>query len=139
LEAHTESVRQHVITRVEHTRMVASLTIVRSYLRSSHRKKTSEEETVRDLGKLDFLEHVLEFSSTWNGVETKEFFPESSKILSYLEVAGMLRLGGFFARPFSEVSKELRILGFEYPLLLKKLYEAYYLRTLKKSASGVSH
>lgn len=78
------------------------------------------------------LEHVLEFSSTWNGVLTEHFFPESPKLRAYLASNGMLRIGGFFSKPFVEVSRELRQMEAEYPFLLQKLYEAYYLRPVRR-------
>ncbi len=125
--------KQHDVTRDEHTRMAQSLLTVRLHLRSKHNKSLSEEETARAMESLDFLNRVLEFSASWNGVKTQEFFPEVPQVQEYLHTHDMERLGQFFAKQFADVSKELRQIGVEYPALLKKLYEAYYLRTLKRT------
>jgi hypothetical protein len=127
--------RQHDIIRDEHTRMKQSLITVGTFLRSGHRKKHQGSQTEAEIELLVFLDRVLEFSSTWNGVETKEFFPPSPKIEEYLNANDMHRLGKFFSRQFIDVSKALRVVGIEYPLLLKKLYEAYYLRTLRRGST----
>lgn len=81
---------------------------------------------------VDFLERVLEFSATWNGVPTMHFFPDSD-IKSFLRENNMLRLGGFFSKPFFQVSKDLARIGVEYPFLLKRLYEGYYVRSLRNA------
>jgi hypothetical protein len=129
-----ESPRQHDLVRNEHAQMMYSLFTVKMYLRKQHRKDITAEQIVAINKHLDFLEHVLEFSATWNGVPTMLFFPELSNIKSFLQKNDMLRLGGFFSKPFFQVSKDLHQIGGEYPFLLKKLYEAYYVRTLRKSA-----
>lgn len=129
--------RQHTTTREEHERMVQSLVTVRTYLkvRNKHRQHQTEEEIKEINAQINFLEHVLEFSATWNGVETQMFFPSLSPMKTFLCTRKLLRLGEFFQRPFAEISSELRGIGSEYPLLLKKLYEAYYLRLLRKQAA----
>lgn len=127
--------RQHDITRDEHTRMVQSLSTARSYLKSARRRPYPEEEIAAMLERLNFLQHVLEFSATWNGVLTELFFPETETIQRYLKENDLHRLGNFFDKPFAAASKELRTINSEYPLLLKKLYEAYYLRTMRRSAT----
>jgi hypothetical protein len=100
---------------------------VRSNLTSRTRKKHTDDEPSSTLAHLDFLEHVLEFSATWNGVETMEFFQDAPQVQEYLSTREMLRLGGFFSKQFVQVSKELREIGVEYPPLLRKLFEGYYL------------
>lgn len=100
------------------------------------RKEFSAQEIAVFNKDLDFLEHVLQFSATWNGVPTTLFFPDLSNIKSFLQKNEMMNLGGLFSKPFFQVSKELHRIGAEYPFLLKKLYEAYYVRTLRKTAVG---
>lgn len=121
--------------RNEHAQMIYSLLTARQYLKNKHRKELTAEQIAAFTQDLDFLEQVLEFSATWNGVQTTHFFPELSNIKNFLEKNDMLRLGRFFSQPFFQVSKDLHRIGGEYPLVLKKLYEAYYVRTLHKKAN----
>lgn len=132
--------RQHDITRNENDRMRESITTVRTYLKSVTQKKLTETEAEENAKLLDYLEHVLEFSATWNGVPTTDFFPDEPTVRTHLSSQEMLRLGGFFGKPFAEVSIALRKVDAEYPLLLQKLYEAYHLGSFHRRmmAKGIS-
>jgi hypothetical protein len=125
--------RLHDLVRNEHAQMMYTVLKTRMYLEKHHKDLTSEQ-LVAFNKHLDFLTHVLEFSATWNGVLTMHFFPELSNIRSFLQKNNMLRLGGFFSKPFFQVAKDLKGIGAEYPFLLKKLYEAYYVRILRQAA-----
>jgi hypothetical protein len=120
----------HDVTREEHTRMKQSLETVRAHFR--HKKKLSEVERQNIDKGIDFLDHVLEFSGTWNGVETKEFFPADEGMQAFLKAGGIERLGAFFAKPYSELSQTLRAGSLAYPPVLQKIYEAYFLQSIKK-------
>jgi hypothetical protein len=50
--------------------------------------------------------------------------------MKYIIENDMMRLGGFFKKPFVETAKELRAIGSAYPPVLRKLYEGYYLATI---------
>ena len=138
LEENLEKRHYHVI-REEHERMMLALRVARSHFHNQH-KRHPEKNVEEQLKLIDFLEHVLEFSSTWNGVETKEFFTQQPHVHAFLYANNMHRLGEFFARPYATVSKELHARGSEYPVLLKKLYEAYFLgRSMPKKDPPILH
>ncbi len=115
--------------------MKESLSAARTYLLSGDERKSVSHSEAEVLAKnIKLLEHVLQFSATWNGVPTGHFFPRSPELSEYLSSHDASRLGEFFAKPFAERSKELRAVDAKYPSLLKKLYEEYYLRTIQQGA-----
>lgn len=131
--------RQHEITRDKHERMLHSLVVLRRILTMRDRRKRDDDEIAVIMGDLEFLESVLEFSATWNGVPTVHFFPgahDSEALIKYITENGMTRLGGFFVKPFVEVAKELRAIGSAYPPILRKLYESYYVATIPNGSNG---
>jgi hypothetical protein len=130
--------RQHEITRDAHRHMEQSLNTLRRMLTMRDHKRRDDDEVAVIMGDLEFLEHVLEFSATWNGVPTMQFFPgghDNAELVKYFTENNMTRLGGFFARQFVDVAKELRALGSAYPSILRKLYESYYVVTIPKGKS----
>lgn len=123
--------RQHDATRAENMRMIHSLATARRSLTTGHKRKFHDDEVAIVLGQLAFLEHVLEFSATWNGVESQEFFPDKPLVADYLKSHKMLRLKAFFERNVREVANELKGIGVQYPFLLEKLHHEFYQRTFQ--------
>ena len=127
--------RQHDLTRADNERMVATLRTFRRYFRAAAGKKFSEEQIEESNRQFDHLERVLEFSATWKGVLTGDFFPDATpEVQNYLITQNITRLGGLFKKPFAEVSNGLRAVGAEYPPLLKMMFEAFYADSLHRSA-----
>lgn len=116
--------------------MKDALINVRRHFKPSVRAKLSADKVTEIMRQLDYLEHVLEFSATWNGVVTADYFPDEEKIREYLRSRDISRLGKFFANPFTDVAKELHAIGAEYPLLFRKLYEEYYLSAFRRRAAA---
>lgn len=124
--------QEETLLTKEHDKMCYALMRTKKYF-VSKRRQSSEEERKAVREKVLYLERVLELSETWNGVPTKEFFPNDKRILAYLKEHNIERLGTFFAQPFTELSKALLEMGSPYPPFLQKLYESYYaLMAIKK-------
>ncbi len=113
--------------------MRKTLEAVRTTHTLHEKDAASADEAAQMIGHIDFLDRVLEFSATWNGVPTNHFFPDLPQVRIYLAENRMLRLGEFFAKPYAQVSRELRKIDVEYPSLLKEMYQAYYLCRLNQN------